>query len=193
MDIFFVGAAIFGFMSNSLTSIYIFQTFNIRVHVFALLFVDAFFSAICCAVSSTIDLLVMFDFMKLEYIYCNISYVAIYYSSCFGAFLTFLIASIRYYLSIHSMHIVQPGKVSKFTFSFFSFVVLSNVVFVAVNAGLDIPYALLVEGCTYRIREARYVRLEHFQTYFLHFCYWTLFSQSNIKILHFNFLLIDNL
>lgn len=159
MIFFLVGAALFGLISNSLTLVYIFQTFNIKTHVFTLLFIDALFSALCCALSSIVDFLVMFDFMKVEYIYCNLSYVAVYYSACFGAFVTLLIASIRYYLSIHSLQNIQPEKVSKLAFSILSAVVLLNIVFVSVNAGLDIPYALLVEGCTYTIRESRYSKL----------------------------------
>ncbi len=120
MIIFLVGAALFGLISNSLTLVYIFQTFNIKTHVFTLLFIDALFSALCCALSSIVDFLVMFDFMEVKYIYCNLSYVAVYYSACFGAFVTLLIASIRYYLSIHSLQNIQPEKVSKLAFSVLS-------------------------------------------------------------------------
>ena len=55
----FLGIDIFGFVSNGLALVYILRSFDVKVHVFTLVFIDALFAVICFALSSVLDLLII--------------------------------------------------------------------------------------------------------------------------------------
>ncbi len=60
----FLGIDIFGLLSNSLTLIYILRSFDIKIHVFTLVFMDALFAVISFALSSVLDLLIITQAIK---------------------------------------------------------------------------------------------------------------------------------
>ena len=157
MDFVFIGLGTFGFVSNSFTSIYISRNFDITKHVFTLLFIDALFSTLCSIISVIIDVLLKTELLRNEYAYCVTEFFVIYYSSSFGALLTMLIAIVRYYLTIQSSkNIIPPNYlVSLWTLMSLSCVVIVNVICMAMNLWLDIPIAILTEGCASHIREPR--------------------------------------
>ena len=72
------------FCSNGLTLIYILRSFDISVHVFALLFVDAFLSTFFSAISTFFDGLVLSNFLEEGNGYCFASFVAVYLPSYAG-------------------------------------------------------------------------------------------------------------
>jgi hypothetical protein len=152
-----MGFGTFGFVSNSFTSVYISRNFDITKHVFTLLFIDALFSTCSCIISVLTDLLFKTELLKNEYAYCVIQFFVVYYSSNFGALLTMLIAIVRYYLTIQSSKNIIPSNysVSVWTLLSLSFVVIFNVICMAINIRLDVPIAILTEGCASHIREPR--------------------------------------
>jgi hypothetical protein len=60
----FLGIDSFGLLLNGLTLIYILKSFDIKVHVFTLVFMDALFAVISFALSSVLDLLIITQAIK---------------------------------------------------------------------------------------------------------------------------------
>ena len=51
-------------------------------------------------------------------------------------------------------------------------VFLFNIAFVGINAGLDVPYAFLVEGCYQDTREPRF----KYHLFLQHIAFWSFFN-----------------
>ena len=80
----------------------------------------------------------------------------------------------RYYLATSAARNRYPTskEVTTWTMLILGLVFLFNIAFVGINAGLDVPYAFLVEGCYQDTREPR------FKDDFLlqHIAYWSFFN-----------------
>jgi hypothetical protein len=87
MEWLFISAAASAVISNAAASVYIFRTFDVTVHVFGLLFVDAVFATGCGLASLIVDLVsgdggVSGDYLASgdggvsgDYVHCNLSFV----------------------------------------------------------------------------------------------------------------------
>ena len=95
LELCFVVSAFVGCVTNGLTSLHIFRTFEIRTHVFTLLFIDAAFSAGCSSISAVTDLLLLAGVIEVSYAYCNLAFITIFYASYLGALNTLQVASVR--------------------------------------------------------------------------------------------------
>ena len=95
LEICFVGSGLIGSVTNGLASMHIFRTFEIRTHVFTLLFIDTVLSAVSGGISAITDLLVLTGVMEVSFFYCNLAFVVIFYASYLGALITLLVASVR--------------------------------------------------------------------------------------------------
>jgi hypothetical protein len=155
--VIFFGLEFVGLALNFTTLIFIVKSFDIKTHVFTLLFIDAVQSTIGSAISVFLDALVISGVSDVSFAYCTFSYVVIYFPSNFGAFLTMLIDVIRYYLARKSTKNIAPSKskISKLSLSLFLIMVTANCFYLAINETYDVPYAILVEGCNYKSRDPR--------------------------------------
>ncbi len=128
------------------------STFDIRVHVFTLLFVDACISALFCAISFLVDLALIFEIIQYGSIYCNIAFVSYFYPTYFGVVITMLISAVRLFLAKKVFKNNRPSnfKVTFWALSYFGFTCVVNIIHVTVNMLLDIPFGKTIEGCARR-------------------------------------------
>ena len=140
--------------------IYCSSTFDIKVHVFTLLFIDACISSFSCAISFSIDLALIFKTIKVASTYCNISFVSYFYPTYFGVVSTMLIAAVRLFLAKKVFKCNRPSnfKVTFWAISLLVLIAAVNIVHAAVNMLLDIPFGKTLEGCA-RGEEPRNVSL----------------------------------
>ncbi len=119
------------------------------VHVFALLFIDAITCMISCAISFSIDLALILDYIKYGQAYCNVAFLAFFYPSYFGIFLTLLIAAVRYFLAKKVFKNNRPSnfKVTCWCLCLFGLLVVVNVVLISINLVLDLPIGKIAEDC----------------------------------------------
>ena len=157
--LFFLAFGSLGFLTNSATLIYIVRNFNIRIHVYSLLFIDSLISTICALTSLIVDLLLVFDVLSKSLVYCITSHLAIFIPTYYGSILTFMVALIRYVLGLKSSKNIHLSnkKVSLLSLTSFFLVVVVSAVFIGVNVALDIPYTLYVEACRVNDRDPRNV------------------------------------
>ena len=84
-----------------------------------------------------------------SFVYCNVTFVTLYFPTNLGTSLNMLISAVRYILTIKSAKNIQPSK-SKVTFAAvaaFATIVLANLIWFIVNLKLDIPLSMIVESC----------------------------------------------
>ena len=157
--LFFLAFGCLGFFSNSATLCYIARSFNIRTHVYSLLFMDTLISTACALSSLIVDFLLVFDVLPKSFIYCIISHLSIFIPTYFGSILTFMVAMIRYILALKSSRNIHLSnlKVSLISLTIFLLVVIATATFFAFNISQDIPFTLYVEACLVNEREPRNV------------------------------------
>ena len=102
-----VSLSSFGCLTNFLTLLYILKRFDIRVHVFTLIFIDVIISLVSSLISVTLDAFVMGDLITVSPIYCHISFLTIWLPIFYGDILTFKVAFVRYYLTIKAARNIQ--------------------------------------------------------------------------------------
>jgi len=132
-----------------LGEIYSSSTFDIKIHVFTLLFIDACFSTVFCVISFTIDLALIFESIKIGSTYCNIAFISYFYPTYFGAVSTMLIGAVRLFLSKKVFKNNRPSnfKVTFWALLFLVIFCVVNIVHAAINILLDIPFGKTLEGC----------------------------------------------
>ncbi len=126
----FLGVFALSLCCNTATLVYIISNFDIKTHVFTLLFLDVLFSTICSGICVVFDLMVVSGLIKINFTYCTISFLSLYLPSCYGAGITLAVAAIRYVLTRKS---AQNKKVSNFKVSLIS--LLSLLVLVILTLG----------------------------------------------------------
>ena len=97
----------FGCLTNFATLVYILKSFDIRIHVFTLLLIDAIISIIWSLISVIMDALVLGNIAMVDITYCTISFLSIWLPMFYGAVLTFKVAFLRYFLTIKAAKNVQ--------------------------------------------------------------------------------------
>jgi len=148
---FFIAFIIFdliGLVLNASTMIYLQGTFDIKKHVFLLIFIDAAISATCAGIASIIDAMLIYGYRT--YPTCFIMVMTNYLPCSYGALLTLLIAAIRYDLAKKSSkNIIYTNKKILFlplmTFIAFASAEFFYCLFCSL---MDIPYALMFDECT---------------------------------------------
>ena len=163
MELFLI-SSILSLVSNGLTLVYILKSFDISLHVFALLFIDATLSTIFSGFLVVFDFLVVSNISNRGFVYCSASFILLYLPAHSGAILTFLISLVRYILARKSAKNIQPpnGKVLKWSVGAFSFLFSFISVYIFVNEIMDVPYAIMVEACNWRDREPRFINKPRF-------------------------------
>ena len=153
-NFFFVFLSFFfvGFISNFSTLLYIVASFDIRTHVFLLIFVDAFFSTICCFIGVVLDFFIVANVVQISFTFCTLSFFVSYFPTNFGCFITFLTSAVRYYLTIKSAKNIKPSKskVSKLCLLFIALIMLTTTAWLTINLVLQTPFASLVDICINR-------------------------------------------
>ena len=97
----------FGLASNFSTLIYILRNFDVKVHVYTLLFIDALFctaSALACLV---VDVMAFSKTVEFDRAYCNASILSLLLPVLYGSILTFMVALVRYVLSVKAAKNLQ--------------------------------------------------------------------------------------
>lgn len=147
-----------GLIFNTVTLNGIIKSFNIRTHVFLLLFLDSLISTLGSAVSTRLHAMVLADLLPLNHTYCFIAFIAFLIPSNLGQLLNMMISTLRFYLTTKSAKNIQPSK-SKVTFysvAIFVSVALINISYITINEVLDIPYAIHIEACDVKDKEPRF-------------------------------------
>ena len=143
-----------GFISNFLTLLYIVNSFNIRTHVFLLIFIDTLFSTSCCFVNrgSGLYVFIAAEVIEINFIFCTLSFFVSYIPTNVGSFTTFLTSAVRHYLTIKSAKNIQPSKskVSRICFFFVVLDMMAAMAWLAINLVLQTPSSGTVQLCTNR-------------------------------------------
>ena len=148
-----------GFIYNGFTLLYIFHFFNIRRHVFLLLFIDNFFSSLCCLICFIIDLLAFTKTIEWSFFFCNILFLTLYLPINFGAITMMLISALRYSLALKSSKNIHPStaRVSAVVIVIFFFLSTCTCLIFAFAIVQDLPFSFFVEDCASRDRSKRIV------------------------------------
>ena len=157
---FFVVAGSLGVVFNVVTLVGIVRNFNIRVHVFLLLFLDSFISALGCLVSAVLHALALAGVYAPGHSYCLVALLTILVPPYCGSAICLLISCTRLFLSVKAAKNERPSK-TRVTFcilAVFVVAVATNLTYIAVNELLDVPYAIHIEACDSRHKEPRCVK-----------------------------------
>ena len=146
--------------TNLTTLIYIATSFNIKTHVFTLIFLDSLISTLCSVISTLFDSLLLAGQIQANINACFLAFLTAYLSNCFGAILTFLIAAVRYFLAKLSAKNIQPlnKNVSAIALAVFAACGAISVAICVTHAFLDIPLAFSIEVCADRDLSARIIK-----------------------------------
>jgi len=98
-------------VSNGLTLTYILKTFDIKAHVFTLIFVDAFIATLFSVISAFLYLALLIGQLHINFQSCGAILLAAYLPNSLGTMLVFLISSVRYILTRKSAkNIIVPNR-----------------------------------------------------------------------------------
>ena len=137
------------------------RSFDLKTHVFFLTFIDALISSVCAILSIVVDVVWSFvDIKQFRLIVCSIDFLTHILPSYLGAFLTFLVTSIRFLVTVKGarnqplshFHVSLTAAIS------FSVLVIFILTYIIVNSVLDLPYSFTVEACTRTTRSAMDIR-----------------------------------
>ena len=154
--------AIVGVCLNGLSLFHIVKSFDIRTHVFTLIFVDAVISTVGCSITSTVYFLVVVQFADQSLFFCTLMFYSGYLPWLFGSLLTLIVANVRFVLTRKSAVNVQLSNSAILKKTLTLFFTFSGIILVyfSVNMILKEPYAVIVEECV----SNRYVRSWKFET-----------------------------
>jgi hypothetical protein len=138
-----------GVCLNGLSLFHIVKSFNIRTHVFTLVFIDALISTVACGLTSTMYLLVVVKLADASFFFCSLAFYSTYLPWLFGSLLTLMVAAVRFVLTRKSAENVQYSnstiltKALSLLFTFVGIVLL----YFSINTILNEPFAILIEAC----------------------------------------------
>ena len=143
----FVAIDICACFTNCTTLVYITKTYNIKIHVFTLIFLDSLISTTCYMIVTFLDLLLLARHTQPNYLLYFFTFLFTYYPNCCGAFLTLLISLLRYCLAKKSAQNIQPSnkKVSLFALAIFMFYAIFIITTCVLHAVFDLPLAFFIE------------------------------------------------
>ena len=147
--------------TNSATLFYITKTFNVKTHVFTLIFLDSLNSSVCSVFSTLINSLLLAGQIPANIQVCLLAFLTGYLPNCFGAILTVLISIVRYSLAKLSARNIQPSnkKVSAIALGVFTALAALTLFICLTHAVFDLPLAISIEVCANRDVSARPVKL----------------------------------
>ena len=138
--------------TNFTTLIYICKTFNIKTHVFTLIFLDSLISSLGSIISISLDILFLSGLLQPTYLLCYSAFLSTFLPNCFGAILTLLLSLIRYILAKSSAKNIHPSNKTVVAISIVIFSSISSFVLIPflVHALLDLPFVYFVDTCANR-------------------------------------------
>ena len=139
-----------GLLTNFSTMIYLFKTFDISTHVFALIFLDALICIFSSGISIGLNIFLLTGNTDTNYLNCSIFFLTSYLPSNCGALLTLLIVSVRYLLAKKAAQNIQMSK-KKILFCsllIFALLSISTISYFVVAIVEGKPVSLFVEACT---------------------------------------------
>ena len=153
----YVIIGIFSCLMNLVTLNFVFKSFNIKTHVFALLFLDSLNCSICAIISTITDAILLSGKLGQNYALCSVSFFVSYLPNSFGSVLTLLIALTRYTLTLKSAKNIRPSnaKVTALGLGIFATAVVTIISFFVYHFKFDIPTAYYIEACAYYDEEPR--------------------------------------
>ena len=139
--------------TNLTTLTYICKNFNIKTHVFILIFLDSLNSSLFSIISTVFDTLFLTNLVQPNTLLCLFAFLSSYLPNCFGSILTLLISLTRYILARNSAKNIQPSnkKVSTIAIAVFSTTAAVIVAICVTYALFDIPLVAYVEICAGKI------------------------------------------
>ena len=102
--------AILACLSNLTTLQFVVKNFNLKTHVFTLLFLDSLSSTVCSIASVIFETILLSKIFQPNFIICSWSFLVAYIPNCFGAILTLLISLTRYLLAIKAAKNIHPNN-----------------------------------------------------------------------------------
>ena len=158
--VIFLAIDICATFTNFTTLVYIATTFNIKTHVFTLIFLDSISSTVCSVVSTLFDSLLLAGKLQPNHHVCFLAFLIVNLSNCFGSIFTALIAIVRYFLAKLSAKNIQPSnkKVSTIALAVFAALASINLSAYLTHAVLDLPVAFSIEVCANRDLSARPIK-----------------------------------
>ena len=138
-----------GWLANGITMGSILKRFEVHIHVFALICIDAVFSTLCAALSTISDVLVLAKVLIPDYNSCAMAFMASYLPCCFGALNTLLISSIRFTLAKKSAKNIQVPNRRVLSTAIAVLLLISAALsaFFFYNISNDLPFAFYIEAC----------------------------------------------
>ena len=152
---------------NLITFQFVFKSFNIRKHVFALLFLDSLNCCICAIFATILDTILLSEKISEIYLVCFVLFLVSYLPNSLGAILTLIIALIRYTLTLKSAKNIHPSdaKVTNIALGIFVIVATTVITCFIFHLKLGFPTAYFIDACAYPEVEPR--QLTKFTTLFL--------------------------
>jgi hypothetical protein len=88
---------------NLPTLIYILKSFDVRVHVFTMILIDAAIANSCCALLIVLDVLLLVKTFQKNLTYCALAQAAVFMPYSCGGCSAFLVATARYVMTKKSI------------------------------------------------------------------------------------------
>ena len=160
----FLATDICASFTNFTTLVYIAKTFNIKTHVFILIFLASINSTVCSMLSTVFDSFSLTENLQPNKHVCFVAFLTVHLSNSFGAIFNVLISIVRYFLAKLSAQNIQPSnkKVSTIALTVFTALAAISLSACMIHAVLDLPLAFSIEVCANRDLSER--RIEPFST-----------------------------
>ena len=143
---------------NCVTLVFVFKSFHIRTHVFALLFLDALNCSTCAVFAFIADTtIVLSEKIGKSYLVCSIAFLGSYLPNSFGAVLTLLIALTRYTLTVKAARNIHPENYKVTAIALGTFATTASIIlsFFIYHFILGLPTAYFIEACAHYDQEPR--------------------------------------
>ena len=149
--------AILACLSNLTTLQFVVKNFNLKTHVFTLLFLDSLSSTVCSIASVIFETIFLTKIIESNFIICSWAFLVAYIPICFGAILTLLIALTRYLLAIKASKNIHPNnkRVTLTAIGIFGVAAGFIVGFFLVTFHLDISTVYYTDVCAYPEQDRR--------------------------------------
>ena len=97
--VYFLIVESIGLFFNLLTLYHICATFEIKIHVFTMIFIDSVLTNVAGIISIILDTLLLVNVVERTRAYCTMVHAAVYLPFSCGALLTLQVALVRYILT----------------------------------------------------------------------------------------------
>ena len=146
---------------NLTTLQFVVKSFNLKTHVFTLLFIDSLSSTICSIASVVFDTIFLTKPFEPNFISCSFAFFAAYLPNSFGSILTFLIAVTRYFLTKKAAKNIHPNnkKVTLAVLGIFTSEAGFIIVFFFVNLSFNISSSYYINACAYPEQDQKQIPL----------------------------------